>query len=191
MPRRPVTELKGLSQGDVGICLINGTEILWQLPFATMSDTPHSLSDPRLEGVPFELVRHGPVESLEEAAAMRGVPISAVVKTMVVRISDDEYVFVLVPGGRVISWPKLRDLLGVSRISMPDAETALAVTGYVRGTITPLGSSQTWPVIADSRIATGQVSLGGGDHGVSLTMEGSDLVTILDARVADVTKETP
>jgi prolyl-tRNA editing enzyme YbaK/EbsC (Cys-tRNA(Pro) deacylase) len=110
---------------------------------------------------------------------------------MVVRISDDQYVFVLVPGGRVISWPKLRDLLGVSRLSMPDAETAFLVTGYVRGTITPLGSSQDWPVIADHRISNGNVSVGGGDHGVSLSMKGADLVSILDARVADVTKETP
>ncbi len=156
-----------------------------------MPADPPSLSDPRLRDTAFEVVRHGPVDSLEEAAAVRGVPVSAVVKTMVVRISDDQYVFVLVPGGRVISWPKLRDLLGVSRLSMPDAETAFAVTGYVRGTITPLGSSQDWPVIADHRISNGNVSVGGGDHGVSLSMDGADLVSILDARVADVTKETP
>ena len=45
-----------------------------------------------------------------------------------------------VPGDRVISWPKLRALLGVSRLSMPDAEVARQATGYERGTITPLGS---------------------------------------------------
>ena len=41
----------------------------------------------------------------------------------------------------MISWPKLRALLGVNRISMPSADVALAVTGYERGTITPLGST--------------------------------------------------
>ena len=63
---------------------------------------------------------------------------SAVVKTIVVRLADDDYRFVLVPGDREIAWRK-RSLLGVNRLSMPDAETARAVTGYVRGTITPLG----------------------------------------------------
>lgn len=156
-----------------------------------MPADPPSLSDPRLDGVAFEVVRHGPVESLGEAAALRGIPPSSVVKTMVVRISEDEYVFVLVPGGRIISWPKLRDLLGVNRLSMPDAETALAVTGYVRGTITPLGSTRRWPVISDSRVANGMVSLGAGDHGVSLSIDGAELVSILNATVADVTKGAP
>ena len=58
-----------------------------------------------------------------------------------------------VPGDRQISWPKLRSLLGVSRMSMPDATTAKEVTGYERGTITPFGSTTRWPVVADERLA--------------------------------------
>jgi prolyl-tRNA editing enzyme YbaK/EbsC (Cys-tRNA(Pro) deacylase) len=105
----------------------------------------------------------------------------------VVRRGDDDFLFVLVPGDRVISWPKLRRLLGVSRLSMPDAELAQGVTGYARGTITPLGSSRPWPVIADTLAATGTVSIGGGDHGVSITLNGDDLARILATQVADVT----
>ena len=99
-------------------------------------------------GLAAEVTRHGPVRSLAEAAAARGVEPSAVVKTLVVRVSDDDYRFVLVPGDREIAWPKLRALLGVNRISMPSADVAFEATGYVRGTITPLGSdtaSSAWP----------------------------------------------
>lgn len=106
---------------------------------------------------------------------------------MVVRRADDDYLFVLVPGDRNISWPKLRQHLGVNRVSMPDAEDALRVTGYKRGTITPLGATSTWPVLADEEV-TGTVSIGGGDHGVSLTVEATDLIAALDAQVADVTE---
>ena len=105
---------------------------------------------------------------------------------MVVRRSKDDYLFVLVPGDRNISWPKLRQHLEVNRVSMPDAEEALAVTGYERGTITPLGASRAWPVIADAALS-GPVSLGGGAHGVSITADTQDLVETLDAEVADVT----
>ena len=59
---------------------------------------------------------------------------------MVVRRGAGDHLFVLVPGDREISWPKLRALLGVNRISMPDADAAREVTGYERGTITPFGS---------------------------------------------------
>ncbi len=151
-----------------------------------VESTP-ALSDSRLDGVEFRVIRHRPVASLEEAAELRGVAPSAVIKTMVVRRGDDDFLFVLVPGDRVISWVKLRRLLGVSRLSMPDAVSAQDVTGYARGTITPLGSTRPWPVIADTRTVDTPVSIGGGDHGVSITIHGADLARVLEARVADVT----
>ena len=113
-----------------------------------MSDTT-ALRDPRLATLPHQVVRHGPVKSLEEAAEARGMTPDQIVKTMVVRRGMDDFLFVLVPGDRVISWPKLRSHLAVNRLSMPDAAEALRVTGYERGTITPLGSTTPWPVLAD------------------------------------------
>jgi Cys-tRNA(Pro) deacylase len=137
-------------------------------------------------GLAHRVTRHGPVSSLAEAAAARGLEPRQVVKTMVVRVSQDDHRFVLVPGDREIAWPKLRALLGVNRISLPSADEARAVTGYGRGTITPLGSVEALPVIADSLVA-GTISIGGGDHGVALTVQAADLVAALGAEVADVT----
>src|SRR4051794_12962661 len=110
-------------------------------------------------GLTHEVLRHGPVRSLADAALARGVEPADVVKTLVVRRADDDFVLVLVPGDRVISWPKLRTLLGVSRLSMPDVATAKAATGYDRGTITPFGSTTAWPVIADERLVGRRVTL--------------------------------
>ena len=138
-------------------------------------------------GISYQIVRHGPVNSLAEAAAVRGIEPAQIAKTIVVRRDNDDFLFVLVPGDRKISWPKLRDLLGVKRLSMPDASTAFDVTGYERGTITPFGSLRAWPVIADSRV-TGTVSIGAGDHGVSATVDAAQLVAALQADVADVTE---
>lgn len=153
----------------------------------TPQDTP-ALVDKRLTGVPYSVHRHGPVSSLEEAAALRGVDPSAVIKTMVVRTGEDQYIFVLVPGDRVIDWPKLRDYLGLRRLSMPDAEEALRVTGYKRGTITPFGATTSWPVLIDGRLVKGTVSIGGGAHGVSISIDGSTLAGALEAVTVDVTK---
>jgi Cys-tRNA(Pro) deacylase len=141
-------------------------------------------------GLDFEVTRHGPVRSLAEAAAARGLEPRQVIKTLVVRVRQGEHRFVLVPGDREIVWPKLRALLGVNRISMPSADEAYAVTGYVRGTITPLGSVTPLPVIIDSSI-TGTVSLGGGAHGVALKLDADALTAALDATVADVTELVP
>jgi Cys-tRNA(Pro) deacylase len=137
-------------------------------------------------GIDFTVTRHGRVSSLAEAAAARGVDPAAIIKTLVVRRGEDDYLFVLVPGGRAISWPKLRALLGVNRMSMPDAATAKDVTGYERGTITPFGATTAWPVIMDETIS-GTVSIGAGAHGVAAAVGAGDLVTALAAQVADVT----
>ena len=152
-----------------------------------MSDAPAE-DDARLHGVTYEVARHRKVNSMEEAATLRGVDVSAMIKTMVVRRGNDDYVFVLVPGDRVIDWPKLRDHLGARRLSMPDAAEAFDVTGYVRGTITPFGASRTLPVIADARVASGKVSIGAGSPGMSLTIDGGDIARAVGAEVVDVTR---
>ncbi len=138
-------------------------------------------------GIPHEVTRHGRVRSLEEAAAARGVAPRDIVKTLVVRRGEGDFLFVLVPGDREISWPKLRAHLGVNRVSMPDADTALDVTGYERGTITPFGSTTAWPVVADATMTGRRVSIGAGAHGVAATVEADAVVTALGADVADVT----
>lgn len=138
-------------------------------------------------GIAHRVIRHGPVRSLAEAASARDVEPADVVKTMVVRRGDGDYVFVLVPGDRAISWPKLRAELGSRRLSMPDATVARQVTGYERGTITPLGSSTAWPVIADRRMLGRQITLGAGEHGVAVALCADDILRELGAQVADVT----
>jgi Cys-tRNA(Pro)/Cys-tRNA(Cys) deacylase len=144
-----------------------------------------------LEGssLAFEVKRTRRARSAEESAGFQGIELGQLLRTIVVRRGAEDYAFVLVPGGRQIDWPKLRAHLGVSRLSLPDAEEAKAATGYERGTITPFGSASPWPVIADGGIpALDRVAIGGGGHGVNLHLSGSDLVRFLDADVAEVTR---
>jgi Cys-tRNA(Pro)/Cys-tRNA(Cys) deacylase len=139
-------------------------------------------------GIAHRVLRHGPVSSVAEAAAAQGVEIRDLVKTIVVRRASGDYVFVLVPGDRQISWPKLRALLGVNRLSMPDAATAKEATGYERGTITPFGSAKPWPVIADSLTRGRTINLGAGERGVGLQVAADEAVTALGGTFADVTE---
>ena len=150
-----------------------------------------ALAAAEASGLEHRVVRHGPVRSLAEAAQVRGVTPADVVKTLVVRRADDDFVFVLIPGDRTISWPKLRKLLGVSRLSMPSAEVARQATGYERGTITPFGATTAWPVIADERVRGREITLGAGEHGVALAFSADDALRALDATVADVSEPEP
>ena len=140
-------------------------------------------------GITHRLVSTGPADSAEHAAELQGIPLGALLRTIVVRRGEGDYVFVLVPAGRRFDWPKLRGHLGVSRLSLPDADEAQRVTGYVRYTITPFGSTQPWPVVADASILDQPVvSIGGGVRGVNIHLAPADLVAALGADVVDVTE---
>jgi Cys-tRNA(Pro) deacylase len=153
----------------------------------TATGVERVLADAAARGLEVEVIERPPARSLEEAADLLGISPGDIVKSLVVKRSDDTYVFALVPGGRKISWPKLRALLGVNKLQLPDASLALAATGYERGTITPLGSTTAWPVVADESIVGRRVSMGAGEHGRSLFVDADALIAAYDAMVADIT----
>jgi len=141
----------------------------------------------KARGLEIEIRERPAANSLPEAAALLGVPPSGIVKTLVVKRSDGSYLFALVPGGRSISWPKLRAVVGVNKLRLPDAGLALEATGYERGTITPIGSSTDWPVFADQTITGQRVAMGAGTHGFSAFVDADELIRAYGATVADIT----
>ena len=143
-------------------------------------------------GVAHRVVRTAVARTAEESAAFQGVRLGSLLRTILVRRAADDYVFVLVPGGRRFDWPKLRAFLGTNRLTLPDAEEARAVTGYERGAITPFGSARAWPVIADASIERLEtVAIGGGARGTNLHLAPVDLVAATGAQVADITVPEP
>lgn len=137
-------------------------------------------------GLDIEIRERPEARSLFEAAELLGLAPSGIVKTLVVKRADDTYLFALIPGGRSISWPKLRAVVGVNKLRLPEADLALAATGYERGTIVPIGSTTGWPVFADESIVGQRIAMGAGAHGYSLFVEADDLIAAYGATVADI-----
>jgi Cys-tRNA(Pro)/Cys-tRNA(Cys) deacylase len=155
----------------------------------TPTGTERVTNDAEARGLEVEVVERPEAASLHEAAALLGIDPGTIVKSLVVKKHDGSFLFALVPGGRQISWSKLRAVVGVNKLSMPSADLALEATGYERGTITPMGSSTAWPVFADERVAGHRVALGAGAHGHSAFVDGDALIAAYDATVADITDE--
>jgi len=146
------------------------------------------LADAAARGLDVQLVERLAARSLEEAAGILGITPSDIVKSLVVKHKDGTFLFALIPGDRQISWPKLRTLVGVNKLSLPPADVALDATGYERGTITPLGSTTAWPVYADATIAGRRISMGAGEHGYSAFVDADALTAALGAVVADISE---
>lgn len=139
-------------------------------------------------GLDVEVRDVGPSTSMEAHEAKLGVTPGSLCKTLVVRRAEDDHVLVVVPGGRRMDWPKVREALGVSRASMARREDVSAVTGYVPGTVTVLGTTARLPVIVDeAALAHPRIAIGSGGPGVSLLVDTAALIEAVGATVADVT----
>ena len=143
-------------------------------------------ADAAAKGLDVQIFPRPAASSLAEAAEIMGIAPQDIVKSLVVKRSDGTFLFALVPGGRAISWPKLRAVVGVNKLQLPSPEVALAATGYARGTITPLGSTTAWPLFVDEGICGARVAMGAGEHGYSLFVQADELIAAFSATVADI-----
>lgn len=138
-------------------------------------------------GVPFRLFHHpGPVQSLEQAAAERGQRPHQVVRSIVFHLAQDRFVMVLAAGPDQISWPRLRQHLGVSRIRMASEEEVLAQTGYVRGSVSPFGlpepageAGRMRILIDEGVLRESEISLGSGVRNTTVILSTADLRRLL------------
>ncbi|RYJ00150.1 MAG: YbaK/EbsC family protein [Actinomycetales bacterium] len=143
-------------------------------------------ADALARGLEVELVERPRASSLEESARLMGIEPADIVKTLVVKKADGTFLLALVPGDRQVAWKKLRAVVGVNKLQLPDADQALEATGYERGTITPLGAHGSWPVVIDSSVLGRRIALGAGEHGWGAWVDADALARAYGATVADI-----
>jgi Cys-tRNA(Pro)/Cys-tRNA(Cys) deacylase len=104
-----------------------------------------------------------------------------VVRSILFRISQGDYVMVLVAGPSQISWPALRSYLGLSRLTMASREEVLEVTGYETGAVSPFGLPTRLRILIDNSVtAQSEISIGSGVRGSTVIMKTTDLLLALD-----------
>jgi len=131
--------------------------------------------------IPHRVFTHaGAVTSLEQAAQERGQRPSQVVRSILFRLGADRFAMVLIAGPDQVSWRRLRQQLGQSRLSMASEAEVLAITGYPVGAVSPFALPQPLPVfIDDSVIAEEEISIGSGWRGTTVILRTADLVAAL------------
>jgi Cys-tRNA(Pro) deacylase len=142
--------------------------------------------------IPHREFRHpGPVRSLEQAAAERGQQPEQVIRSILFRVSADEFVMVLMAGPQQIDWKALRRYLGEKRLTTASEEEVRRVTGYERGAVAPFGLPTPLRILADQSIfAPEEVSLGSGVRGTTIILSSADLRRALgDIEIAQLGKK--
>lgn len=141
-----------------------------------MIETPVTRALDALQ-IPYRVFQHlGTVESLEQAARERDQAPEQVIRSIVFRVTEDEYVMVLMAGATQVNWSALRKYLGVSRVTMANRDELRAVTGYEIGAVSPFGLPRPMRVIADPSVfAPEEISIGSGVRGLTVILSSADL----------------
>jgi Cys-tRNA(Pro)/Cys-tRNA(Cys) deacylase len=140
-------------------------------------------------GIAHTVFRHpGQVHSLEQAAQERNQQPEQVVRSILFRLSGDEYLMALVAGPKQISWKALRKHVGQSRLTMATEEEVLSVTGYRIGTVSPFGLPRPLRILIDeSVLKEDEISIGSGMRNTGVIMKSADLRRALsDAEIVSL-----
>lgn len=129
-------------------------------------------------GVVFSIFIHsGPISSLEQAALERGQTPDQVIRSILFRLTQDDYAMAIMPGPQQISWKILRTHFKQRRLTLANELEVKGITGYEIGTVNPFGLPRTMPILIDRNVLEkSTLSIGSGIRGVALILTPSELI---------------
>jgi len=145
-----------------------------------MEQPPVSIALEKLN-IPHTVFHHQkPVHSFEQAAEDRGQRPGQIIRSILFRLGEDDYLMALVAGPAQISWKLLRKYLDQSRLTMATEDEVLAVTGYRIGTVGPFGLPRQVRVLVEAGVLLeDEVSIGSGMRDRAVILKSADLIRAL------------
>jgi prolyl-tRNA editing enzyme YbaK/EbsC (Cys-tRNA(Pro) deacylase) len=138
-------------------------------------------------GVAFTVLRHEPVFTSEQAAAVRGTPLGSGAKALVVKAGEAFVLFVL-PADRKLDSKKARTALGVKELRFASKEEVLQLTGLAPGSIPPFGSLFGLKTHCDPALAEhAGINFNAGDHSISVQMSHADYLAVEQPVLVSIT----
>jgi Ala-tRNA(Pro) deacylase len=130
------------------------------------------------KGARFDVLRHSPVFTSEEAAAIRGTPLASGAKALVCK-ADDRFVLIVLPADRKLASKAVRKGEGAKSLRFASREEVEQLTGLAPGSIPPLGSLFGLPTWCDDRLGEQErINFNAGDHAISISLSYSDYVAV-------------
>ncbi len=131
----------------------------------------------------FDVLRHGPVYTSEEAAAVRGTNLASGAKALVCK-ADERFVLIVLPADRKLASKLVRKGEGVKSLRFATREEVEQLTGLAPGSIPPFGSLFGLPTWCDEALAREQrINFNAGDHSISISLSYVDFVHVEQPRV--------
>lgn len=108
-------------------------------------------------------------------------------KTLVTVGKSGKYYVFAIPVDKEINMKKAAKEVGEKNIEMVHVKDINAVTGYIRGGCTPIGTKKNYPtVINESAKEHEKIIVSGGRLGLQIILKPDDLVKVTNGRYADI-----
>jgi Ala-tRNA(Pro) deacylase len=137
--------------------------------------------------VTFEMLRHTPVFTSEEAAQVRGTSLSSGAKALVCK-ADERFVLLVMPANRRLDSKLARSSLGIKSLRFATREEVLELTSLTPGSIPPFGQLFALKTYCDAALAVeDRINFNAGDHSVSVSMRYEDYARIEQPQICALT----
>lgn len=129
-------------------------------------------------GVAYKVLRHEPVYTSEEAARVRGAPLSSGAKALVCK-GESDFLMIVVPADLKLASGAVRRAKGWRKLRFASADEVLELTGLRPGSIPPFGSLFGLATLCDRRLPENEwINFNAGDHSISVSMTAADYLRV-------------
>ena len=117
----------------------------------------------------------------ENVAKKCHIPLEQSVKTLVLQGDKTGILVACVPGNCEIELKKLAKLSGNKKVEMVPMKNILALTGYIRGGVSPLGMKKKYPTYVEEMITIyDDIICSAGERGLQLHLKPQDLLLAIE-----------
>jgi Ala-tRNA(Pro) deacylase len=128
--------------------------------------------------IAFNVLRHEPVYTSEEAARIRGTPLASGAKALVCK-GDERFIMFVVPADRKLDSRAVRRDKCWRKLRFASREEVAELTGLAPGSIPPFGSLFNLPTLCDRRLGESEsINFNAGDHSISVSMSYEDYLIV-------------
>lgn len=137
-------------------------------------------------GVGYEISRHAPVFTSEEAARVRGAPLASGAKALICKVAG-EFVLFVMPGDRRLDSKQVRTTFKLRSLRFATREEVDELTTLKPGSIPPFGQLFGFATYCDETLAAQpRINFNAGDHAISVSMTFADYVAVEQPRLGQI-----
>ena len=141
--------------------------------------------------VSFDVLHHEPVFTSEEAAQVRGTPLSSGAKALICKL-DDRFVMFVLPADRKLDSKAARKWFKARKMRFASGDEVLEMTGLKPGSIPPFGSLFGLTTYCDERLSEQPIiNFNAGDHAISISMTYAEYLRVERAELGNFAATYP